>query len=112
MNLRVFIDSDSDTRLSRRIYKDSVEGNVLLDLTILKYLTSIKPSYEKEIEPTKVKCDVVVPHFGNGYSDHINQDRTNLDLNIKNVRNLLLSHIRSAMKFYDAQEEATQGKIE
>jgi uridine kinase len=45
MNLRVFIDSDSDTRLSRRIYKDTVEGCVLLDASILKYLTEIKPSY-------------------------------------------------------------------
>jgi hypothetical protein len=52
-----------------------------------------------------VRCDVVVPHFGNGFSDHLNQDRRNLDLNIKNIRNLLLSHIRSAMKFYNNDEE-------
>lgn len=45
MNLRVFIDSDSDTRLSRRIYKDTIENKIFLDVSILKYLTEIKPSY-------------------------------------------------------------------
>jgi uridine kinase len=47
MNLRVFIDSDSDVRLSRRIYKDTVENGKMLDMSILEYLTQIKPSYEK-----------------------------------------------------------------
>ena len=45
MNIRVFIDSDSDVRLSRRIYKDTVENGMLLDLSICSYLTKIKPSY-------------------------------------------------------------------
>jgi uridine kinase len=47
MNIRVFIDSDSDVRLSRKIYKDTVENGKLLDVSILEYLTQIKPSYEK-----------------------------------------------------------------
>jgi uridine kinase len=104
MNLRVFIDSDSDVRCSRRIYKDTVENFKHLDVSILEYLTKIKPSYEKEIEPTKVDCDLVVPHIGNGYADHKMKNRSNVDINIRNITNLLINQVRTAVKSYKELE--------
>lgn len=47
MDCKVFIDSDSDVRLSRRIYKDTQDDKVPLNESIDNYLRNIKPSYEK-----------------------------------------------------------------
>jgi uridine kinase len=45
MNIKIFIDSDSDVRLSRRVYKDTQDNKMDLDLSIRLYLDYIKPSY-------------------------------------------------------------------
>ena len=45
INLRVFIDSDSDVRLSRRVYQDTQEDKKDLNESINNYLDYIKPSY-------------------------------------------------------------------
>ena len=47
INLKVFIDSDSDVRLSRRIYQDTQEKNMELNRSVSNYLEYIKPSYER-----------------------------------------------------------------
>lgn len=67
---KIFIDSDSDVRLSRRIYKDTQDDGKDLNDSIANYLAEIKPSYEKEIEPCKSESDIIIPHFGGGYDDH------------------------------------------
>ncbi len=46
MDCKVFVDSDSDVRLSRRIYKDTQDDGLDLNVSIDNYLTNIKPSYE------------------------------------------------------------------
>ncbi len=46
MDCKVFVDSDSDVRLSRRIYKDTQDDGVDLNTSIDNYLQNIKPSYE------------------------------------------------------------------
>lgn len=70
MDCKVFVDSDSDVRLSRRIYKDTQDDGVELSASIDNYLQNIKPSYEAEIEPCKITSDIIIPHFGGGYNDH------------------------------------------
>ena len=70
INLRVFIDSDADVRLSRRVYQDTQEKNMDLNASVNNYLEFIKPSYEKQIEPTKQTSDIIIPHFGGGFKDH------------------------------------------
>lgn len=70
MDCKVFIDSDSDVRLSRRIYKDTQDDGIDLNDSINNYLQNIKPSYENEIEPCKIMSDIIIPHFGGGYDDH------------------------------------------
>lgn len=67
---KIFIDSDSDVRLSRRIYKDTQDDGMDLNESISNYLENIKPSYDSEIEPCKIKSDIIIPHFGGGYDDH------------------------------------------
>lgn len=49
INLKVFIDSDSDVRLSRRVYQDTIDNKRDLGWSINNYLEHIKPSYDREI---------------------------------------------------------------
>jgi uridine kinase len=70
INLRVFIDSDSDVRLSRRVYQDTELSKKSLAESVATYLEFIKPSYEREIQQTKQTSDIIIPHFGGGFKDH------------------------------------------
>lgn len=45
MDCKIFIDSDSDVRLSRRIFKDTQDNGMDLNESINNYLSNIKPSY-------------------------------------------------------------------
>jgi uridine kinase len=66
LDLKVFIDTDDDVRLSRRVLKHSKKGGTLTSLQDLlyKYEKQIKPAYEKYIEPSKKYADVIIPNYG------------------------------------------------
>jgi hypothetical protein len=68
-------------------------------------LNHIKHSYENDIEPYKKFSDLIVPHFGNGYDDHKKSGRQNIDKNILNVTEILISRIKSALKYYEGKEK-------
>jgi uridine kinase len=65
LDLKVFIDTDDDVRLSRRVLKMSKKGTLtnLQDL-LYKYEKQIKPAYEKWIEPSKKYADIIIPNYG------------------------------------------------
>lgn len=65
LDLKIFIDTDDDVRLSRRVLKMDKKGtlNNLQDL-LYKYETKIKPAYEKWIEPSKKYADIILPNYG------------------------------------------------
>jgi uridine kinase len=70
-NLKVYIDTDDDVRLSRRILKisqkDGVDGQKSLDMLkdlLETYEKRIKPAYEKWIEPSKKYADIIIPNYG------------------------------------------------
>jgi uridine kinase len=66
MNLKVYIDTDDDVRLSRRVLKAShLSGGDLKNLSdmLYKYEKQIKPAYEKWIEPTKKYADIIIPNY-------------------------------------------------
>lgn len=72
--------------------------------SIDRYLSNIKPSYETEIEPCKIKSDLIIPHFGGGFDDHrrlskkgIIIDKTTYSSNIQNARELILAHLKEQM---------------
>ena len=65
LDLKVFIETDDDVRLSRRVMKMSKKGTLtnLQDL-LYKYEKQIKPAYEKWIEPSKKYADIIIPNYG------------------------------------------------
>lgn len=73
-SVSVFLEADSDVRLSRRIYQDTVIRKIPLEKSIKNYLDNIKPNFELHIEPTKKFCDMVIMNFGGGYSDKHGED--------------------------------------
>ncbi|KAK3183672.1 hypothetical protein Dsin_030958 [Dipteronia sinensis] len=61
MNLKIFVDSDSDVRLSRRIQRDTVERGRNIENVLDQYTRSVKPSFEEFILPTKKYADIIIP---------------------------------------------------
>lgn len=67
MDIKVYVDTDDDIRIIRRIKRDMEERGRTLDSVIDQYLTVVKPMYHQFIEPTKRYADVVVPEGGENH---------------------------------------------
>ena len=64
-DLKVFVDTDADIRIIRRIRRDMVERARSFDSIVNQYMTTVKPMHEKYVEPSKKNADIVIPHGGN-----------------------------------------------
>lgn len=64
IDIKVFVDTDSDVRIIRRILRDMKERARSLDSIILQYMTTVRPSYINFVEPTKRFADIIVPEGG------------------------------------------------
>jgi uridine kinase len=66
-NLTVWVDTDDDVRLSRRVLKNEQQTGLrkqkLSDL-LMKYEEKTKPAFEKFIEPTKKFANTIIPNYG------------------------------------------------
>ncbi|MFZ5813885.1 MAG: uridine kinase [Bacillota bacterium] len=60
-DLRVFVDTDADVRILRRIIRDMRERGRTLDSVINQYLDTVKPMHEAFVEPTKRYANVIIP---------------------------------------------------
>lgn len=63
-DIKVFIDTDSDIRLIRRIIKDTKEKSMPLEKIILEYISVVKPTNINFVEPTKRFADIIIPEGG------------------------------------------------
>ena len=64
MDIRIFVDTDSDVRLCRRIKRDVNKRGRTLESVLLQYQQTVKPMHEKYVEPSKRFADIVVPEGG------------------------------------------------
>ena len=64
MDLKIFVDTDSDERLIRNILRDVVERGRTVDMVLNRYLEVLKPMHEQFIEPTKKYADIIIPQGG------------------------------------------------
>lgn len=67
MDIKVYVDTDDDIRIIRRIKRDMEERGRTLDSVIEQYLTVVKPMYHQFIEPTKRYADIIVPEGGENH---------------------------------------------
>ena len=64
MDIKIFVDTDADIRLCRRIRRDVRERGRTLESVIEQYQTTVKPMHEKYVEPSKRYAHIVVPEGG------------------------------------------------
>ena len=64
MDLKIFVDTDADERILRRIARDTKERGRSLDSVIEQYLTTVKPMHDAFVEPYKRYADIIVPGGG------------------------------------------------
>jgi uridine kinase len=63
-DLKIFIDTPADLRLIRRLRRDVAERGRTPEYVIEQYLTTVRPSHERFIEPSKRYADVIIPEGG------------------------------------------------
>ena len=64
MDIKIFVDTDADVRLCRRIKRDVNKRGRTLESVLMQYQTTVKPMHEKYVEPSKKFADIVVPEGG------------------------------------------------
>lgn len=64
MDVKVFVDTDADVRILRRIQRDHSERARSLESVINQYLTTVKPMHELFVEPSKKNADIIIPEGG------------------------------------------------
>lgn len=64
MDIKVFVDTDADTRILRRAMRDMKERARTIESITQQYLTTVKPMHEKYVEPSKKNADIIVPEGG------------------------------------------------
>ena len=64
MDIKVFVDTDADERLMRRIRRDMVERARSIESILNQYADTVKPMHEQFIEPSKKYADIIIPRGG------------------------------------------------
>ena len=78
MDIKLFVDTDADVRILRRILRDVKERGRSLESVIDQYLTTVKPMHEQFVRPSRQYADIVVPEGG--------YNQVALDMIIERVR--------------------------
>ena len=81
MDIRIFVDTDADIRLCRRVKRDVNKRGRSLESVLTQYQETVKPMYEKYVEPSKKYAHILVPEGG--------KNAVALDL----IENLIAKHI-------------------
>ncbi len=63
-DIKVFIDTDADVRIIRRILRDVQERGRMLNNIVDQYLTTVKPMHDLFVEPSKKYADIIIPEGG------------------------------------------------
>ncbi|KAL0835052.1 hypothetical protein Bca101_086941 [Brassica carinata] len=67
MNMKIFVCTDSDVRLERRIRRDTVENGRDIGTVLDQYSKFVKPAFDDFILPTKKYADIIIPRGGNNH---------------------------------------------
>ncbi len=67
MDIRIFVDTDADIRLCRRIKRDVNKRGRTLESVLSQYQQTVKPMHEKYVEPSKKYANLVVPEGGKNF---------------------------------------------
>ncbi|ADQ15116.1 uridine kinase [Halanaerobium hydrogeniformans] len=63
-DLKIYVDTDADIRLLRRITRDIKQRDRSFESVKKQYLSTVKPMHQKYVEPSKYYSDIIIPHGG------------------------------------------------
>jgi uridine kinase len=81
MDIKLFVDTDADLRIIRRILRDMKERGRSLDSVIEQYISIVRPMHNQFIEPTKRYADIIIPEGG--------QNHVAIDLMVTKIQTIL-----------------------
>lgn len=64
MDIKVYVDTDADVRLARRIMRDVRDRGRTMESVITQYLNTVRPMHQEFVEPSKRYADVIIPEGG------------------------------------------------
>ena len=64
MDIKLYVDTDADVRILRRITRDVRDRGRSLESVIYQYLQTVKPMHEQFVEPSKKNADIIIPQGG------------------------------------------------
>jgi uridine kinase len=64
MDIKVFVDTDADTRFIRRLVRDVADRGRTMESVIEQYQSSVKPMHLEFVEPSKRYADLILPQGG------------------------------------------------
>lgn len=64
LDIKIFVDTDADVRILRRIVRDVRDRGRSLESVVDQYLTTVKPMHEMYVEPSKRNADIIIPEGG------------------------------------------------
>ena len=64
MDIKIYVDTDADVRILRRIVRDVRGRGRSLDSVVNQYLSTVKPMHEQFVEPSKRNADIIIPEGG------------------------------------------------
>ncbi|WP_019415526.1 uridine kinase [Paenisporosarcina sp. TG20] len=83
MDIKLFVDTDSDLRIIRRILRDINDRGRSIESVVEQYLSVVRPMHNQFIEPTKRYADVIIPEGG--------QNQVAIDLMVTKIKTILES---------------------
>ncbi|OYR59260.1 uridine kinase [Halorubrum halodurans] len=87
MDLRLYVETDADVRILRRIRRDVLERGRDLEGVIDQYLSTVKPMHERFIEPTKGHADLIIPEGANSVAVNLIEEKLHAEIEGNAVRN-------------------------
>ncbi|MCD2199593.1 uridine kinase [Halobacterium sp. KA-4] len=75
LDLHIYVETDADVRILRRIERDVVERGRDLEGVMDQYLSTVKPMHEQFIEPTKKDADIIIPEGANAVAVNLLEEK-------------------------------------
>ncbi len=80
LDLRLYVETDADVRILRRIRRDVIERGRELEDVMDQYLSTVKPMHEQFIEPTKKHADLLIPEGANSVAVNLLEEKVKAEV--------------------------------
>ncbi|WNS74391.1 uridine kinase [Bacillus sp. DTU_2020_1000418_1_SI_GHA_SEK_038] len=81
MDIKLFVDTDADVRIIRRLFRDIKERGRSMESVIDQYINVVRPMHNQFVEPTKRYADIIIPEGG--------QNHVAIDLMVTKIQTIL-----------------------